>query len=515
MSRKVAVPAVTILVTALVLLGNWIAASAQAPSFRFEPISSEISVGKAVPIAVRLVGADGQPVSTASATLTSTRLDMGPDGMAMMEAHLTPIDTDEPGVFAFTADIVMAGRWALTVEATLRDAGRAVRGEVIFTAAEKQSNAEPESGQRRILYYRNPMGLPDVSPVPKKDWMGMDYIPVYEEEMSGPPGTVRVSVEKVQRAGVRTSSVEHHRLIRTVRGSGIIAVDESRLTVITAKFDGFVNRLDVRTTGEAVRAGQPLLTAWIESSHLLRRMSDLATARPNTGPDAETAARNLRLFDVPESVITEIKRTRSTVRAMEFVAPSDGTVLEKPAIDGMRFSAGDELFRIADLSRVWVVVDVAEQELPFLQVGQAAYLALPSQPGRTLEGQVAFIYPELNAATRSVRVRILIPNPDGRLKLGLFVHAEIRAQVSDEPVLAIASSAVVDDGSRRVAFVARGDGLFEPRDITLGARAGSLVEVIEGLSAGEQVVVNGTFLIDAESNLQTALTAFTAESADE
>lgn len=515
MSHKIAAPAVTIFVTALALLGLWFAASAQAPSYRFEPVSSEISVGKAVRIAVRLVGGDGQPVSTASATLTSTRLDMGPDGMAMMAAPLKSIDTDEPGVFMFETDIVMAGRWALTVKATLHDAGEAVRGEVIYTAAEKQSNAAPGSGERRILYYRNPMGLPDVSPVPKKDWMGMDYIPVYEDEMSGPPGTVRVSVEKVQRAGVRTAQVEQHPLIHTVRGSGIITADESRLTVITAKFDGFVNRLDVRTTGEAVRADQPLLTVWIESADLLRRMIDLATVRPETGPQAETAARNLRLFDVPESVISEIKRTRSTLRTMEFVAPSNGTVLEKPAIDGMRFSAGDVLFRIADLSHVWVVVDVAEQELPFLQVGQAAYLSLPSQPGRILEGQVAFIYPELNAATRSIRVRIIVPNPDRRLKLGLFAHAEIKAQVGDEPVLAIPSSAIIDDGSRRVAFVTKGDGLFEPRDITLGTRAGSLVEVLEGLSLGERVVVNGTFLIDAESNLQAALTAFTAESAAE
>lgn len=512
MSRKIAAHAVTMLVTALALLGLWFAASAQAPSYRFEPVSSEISVGKAVQIAVRLVRADGQPVSTASATLTSARLDMGPDGMAMMEAPLKPIDTDEPGVFAFETDIVMAGRWALTVQATLPDTGEAVRGEVIYTAAEKQSNAAPGSGERRILYYRNPMGLPDVSPVPKKDWMGMNYIPVYEDEMSGPPGTVRVSVEKVQRAGVRTLPVERHSLIGTVRGSGIITADESRLTVITAKFNGFVNRLDVRTSGETVRAGQPLLTVWIESADLLRRMVDLAAAHRETGPQAETAAHNLRLFDVPESVISEIKRTRSVVRTMKFVAPSNGTVLEKLAIDNMRFSAGDVLFRIADLSHVWVVVDVAEQELPFLKVGQAAYLTLLSQPGRTLEGKVAFIYPELNAATRSVRVRIIVPNPDGRLKLGLFAHAEIRAHVGDGPVLAIPSSAIIDDGSRRVAFVAKGDGLFEPRDIKLGTRAGSLVEIVEGLSSGERVVVNGTFLIDAESNLQAALTAFTAES---
>jgi len=512
MSRKFAAFAVAILVAVSALLGLWFAANAQEPSYRFEPVSSEISVGKAVRVAVRLTGPDGKPVPTTTAALTSTRLDMGPDGMAMMETPLKSIDTDEPGVFAFETDIVMAGRWALTIEVTVRNVSEPIKGEVIYTAVEKQAAATSPTGERRILYYRNPMGLPDVSPVPKKDWMGMDYIPVYEDEMSGPPGTVRVSVEKTQRAGVRTSPAELQPLTRTVRGAGIIAADESRLTVITAKFEGFVHRLNVRTTGEAVRAGQSLMTVWIESGDLLRRMVDLAAVRPETGPQAETAARNLRLFDVPQSVIDEIIRTRATVRTMAFVAPSNGTVIEKPAVEGMRFAAGDALFRIADLSHVWIVVDVAEQELPFLQVGQTAHLTLPSQSGRRLEGKVDFIYPELNAATRSIRVRIVVPNPDGRLKLGLFAHAEITAQVGDGPVLAIPSSAVIDDGSRRVAFVAKGDGLFEPRDITLGARAGPLVEVTDGLAPGEEVVVNGTFLIDAESNLQSALTAFTAAS---
>jgi Cu(I)/Ag(I) efflux system membrane fusion protein len=499
------------LAAVLAFLGLWVAVDAEASSYRFEAVSAAVPVGKAVRVAARLVGPDGRPVPIQSVVVTSTRLDMGPDGMAMMEAPLRPITADGSGIFAFETDIVMAGQWALTIEAAKPGETEPVSGVVIYTAAEKLAAAATTAGERRILYYRNPMGLPDVSPVPKKDPMGMDYIPVYEDEMAGPAGTVRVSVEKVQRAGVRTARLEHHLLFRTVRGAGVITADESRLATVTAKFDGFVHRLNVRTTGERVKAGQPLLTVWIESGDLLRRMVDLAGARLGGARDAETAARTLRLFDVPENVIAEIARTRSAVRTMPFNAPSSGTVIEKPAVDGMRFAAGDLLFRIADLSRIWIVVDVAEQDLAFIRSGQDARLTLPSQPGRQIEGTVDFIYPELDPATRSVRVRIVVPNTDGRLKLGLFAHAEIEAQIGNEPVLAIPASAVIDDGARQVAFVARGEGLFEPRDLTLGARAGALIEIIDGLSQGEEVVVNGTFLIDAESNLQAALAAFTAE----
>ncbi|MGE0715721.1 MAG: efflux RND transporter periplasmic adaptor subunit [Alphaproteobacteria bacterium] len=510
MSRNTATRATTVVAAVLTVLGLYAAVRAGSAPHRFEPVSAEIPVGERVRVAARLVGPDEAAMRSGAVEVTSARLDMGPDGMAAMAAPLTPANAEDPGVLAFDADIVMAGRWALTVEARVRGDDKPVRGTVIFTAIEAPKPPTAAVGARRILYYRNPMGLPDVSPVPKKDWMGMDYIPVYEDEMSGPPGTVRVSLDKVQRAGVRTAIVKRQRLTATIRGAGTVTADEARLSLVTAKFDGFVHRLAVRTTGDAVRAGQPLMTTWIESGDLLRRMVDLAGARPDNGPQAETAARNLRLFDVPESVIAEIARTRSTVRTIPFVAPIAGTVLDKPAMDGMRFSAGDVLFRIADLTRVWIVVEVAEQDLGYVRVGQNARLRLPSRPGVNIQGAVSFIYPEINATTRAARTRIVVANPDGTLKLGLFAHAEIEAQVGADPAVALPASAVIDDGRRRVAFVAKGEGLFEPRDLTLGARAGDMIEVVQGLSEGDAVVVNGVFLIDAESNLQAALAAFTA-----
>lgn len=371
------------------------------------------------------------------------------------------------------------------------------------------SESGPHEAGRKVLYYRNPMGFADISKVPKKDAMGMDYMPVYADEASGPEGAVRLSVEKVQRAGVRVAPVEVRLLVRDVRGAGVVTADESRLAVVTAKFSGFVERLNVRTMGETVDAGELLLTTWVESDDLVQKMSELV-AVAGTDPASKIAESNLRLFDVPEGDISKLASGRGALRTIAFNAPLAGTVIEKPAVDGMRFAAGDVLFRIADLSIVWVIAEIAEQDLAFVRPGEAVRLSLPAMPGETIEGVVDFIYPELDAATRSVRVRVVVPNRNGRLKLGLFAHAMIEAPVSDAALPAIPASAVIDDGERQIAFVAKGGGVFEPRNLEIGARAGGFVEVRGGLSAGEKIVVDGVFLIDAESNLQSALAAFTA-----
>ena len=387
-------------------------------------------------------------------------------------------------------------------------------GEIVYTAGEAAPDAAttaPASGERKVRYYRNPMGLPDISPVPKKDSMGMDYIPVYEEDVAAPAGTVRIGPEKTQRAGVRTVAVERRDLVRTIRGAGIATEDEARVALVTARFDGFVERLEVRTTGGMVAAGEPLLTAWIESDELLRKQADYLSALARGGSDAERTAKNLRLFGIPNAVIADMARTRAPTRVVTFEAPLGGTVLEKPSLDGMRFAAGDTLFRIADLSSLWVIAEIAEQDLAFVRPGQSARLSMPAMPGQTREAIVDFVYPDIGMATRSGRVRLIVPNADGRLKLGHFVGVEIDAPVGGEPVLAVPAASVIDDGTRQVVFVARGKGLFEPRDVRLGARAGAEIEIRKGLVAGEQIVTSGIFLIDAESNLQAALSAFTAE----
>ncbi len=478
---------------------------------RWEAVSAQIGTGRNVRLTARLVGANSQPI-TSAIMVTAAGLDMGPDGMQTMTSQLRQVPTTEPGTVAFETDIVMAGRWALRLSATVAGQAQPVTGVVVFTAAQQRSEASPatpSAGERRVLYYRNPMGLADASPTPKRDSMGMAYIPVYADELAGPPGTVRISPEKIQRAGVRTERVERRSLAQDVRAVGTVAPDESRLAATTVKFGGFVEDLFVPTTGASVNAGQPLLRVWIESKELLDKEIDYLFALKR-GEDTTVAERNLRIFGVPEQVIDELRRTRLPARSVVLTAPLDGIVLEKPAIVGMRFNPGDMLYKTADLSAVWVLAQVAERDLGLVRAGQRARVSLTAFAGESFNGRVAFIYPELDTATRTAKVRIEVPNENMRIKVGQYADVVIESPASQGSVIAIPSTAVIDSGSRQVAFVAKGNGTFEPRELALGARGEDYVAVLSGLKEGENVVVAGNFLLDAESNLQTALRSFEA-----
>ena len=508
-----AITLATVLISSFELLSVGIAQTGPA----WEAVKAEVPVGKSVRLEVRLTGA-GSPPAASGITVTSTRLDMGPDGMKTMTVPVRPVASATPGVLAFETDLVMAGRWALTISAKVEGQSKPVSSTVIFTVVEKKSEASPAGagGERKIIYYRNPMGLADVSSAPKKDSMGMDYIPVYADEVSGPPGSVRISVEKVQRAGVRTESVGRRDLRQTVRAVGSIVSDETRLSTVTVKFSGFVEELLVASTGAEIRAGQPLARVWIESPEMLQKQADYLTSlrgRSERQGDAERAEKNLRLFGFPEQAIEQLRRTGDPIRSIVLTAPTHGTVIEKPAMVGMRFAVGETLFRIADHSKVWVMAQVAERDLGLVQVGQKGRVTLRAFPGVSIEGPVAFIYPELDTATRTALLRIELPNRDGRLHIGLYADVAIETAAADGQVLAIPQSAVIDSGTRRVAFVAKEEGLFEPRDLVLGRRGNGFVEVREGLTDGERIVVSGNFLIDAESNLRAALATFQAPKA--
>jgi len=388
-----------------------------------------------------------------------------------------------------------------------------------IVAAETAANdapATPGATGKKPLYYRNPMGLPDISSVPKKDSMGMDYIPVYEEDGEQPANTVKVSLDKVQRAGVRTEAAQRGQIQRDVRATGTVVPNERTLAVVTVKFPGFIEALSVQATGVEVKAGEPMMRIWIESQEVLRKQVDLVLAmRGNAVADGqrlsmETAERNLRLFDFPQSAIDQVKRTGEPLRSLPWTAPINGTVIEKPAMTGMRFQAGDPLYRLADLSTVWVMAELAERDLPLVKTGQRAHLRLRSRQDAPVAGRVEFVYPDINMATRTARVRIQLPNPDRSIKLGAFADAVIEAPATDKDAVVVPDSAIIDSGARRVAIVARGEGLFEPRSVTLGARGGGYVQVLDGIAEGEAVVVRGNFLLDAESNLRAALATLTA-----
>jgi Cu(I)/Ag(I) efflux system membrane fusion protein len=372
-------------------------------------------------------------------------------------------------------------------------------------------------GKGKILYYRNPMGLADTSPVPKNDSMGMAYIPVYEGEDES--GVVTVSPARVQMLGVRTAPVEMRTsLTRTVRATGVIQPDESSLAVVTTKFDGVVEELLVSTTGAAVRAGQPLAKVWIQTPDTLSQMGPdvitrqigLVIALREKDPAAIATAENvLREYGIPETAIDEIRRTGRATRSVTITAPRSGTVLEKPAIQGMRFNAGDPLFKIADLSRVWLMADVQEQDLGSLRQGATVRATLVAYPSRTYSGKVDFIYPSLTASTRTGRARIVLSNADGALRESMYASVAIdTSQSSAGQIAVIPTSAVLDSGTRQVVLVAHGQGRFEPRAVRVGAHGDGYTQILDGLNPGENVVVSANFLIDAESNLRAALSTF-------
>ncbi|GLS45883.1 efflux RND transporter periplasmic adaptor subunit [Methylobacterium brachythecii] len=358
------------------------------------------------------------------------------------------------------------------------------------------AQATTPASARKVRFYRNPMGLPDTSPTPKKDSMGMDYIPVYEGEDSD-DGTVRISPGKLQRTGVRTEVAARRVLSMPVRAPGAIEEDERRISVIAMRTDAFVEKVEGITTGDHVHKGQPLM-------RLFSPEMNAAAAQYLTGIGYEGARRRLENLGIPPEVIDEIERTRKVPATITWSAPRDGVVVERNVSDGMRAKSGDTLFKLVDHSRVWVLVDVTERDLAAVAEGQKATVRARTFPDRAFTGTVTRIYPHLAMGTRTARLRIELPNPNGDLRPGMFADVEI-ATGSDKPVVAVPDDAVIDTGTKQVVLLDRGEGRFEPRPVRLGTRGDGFVEIRDGIVAGDRVVTSANFLIDAESNLKAAL----------
>jgi len=294
------------------------------------------------------------------------------------------------------------------------------------------------------------------------------------------------------------------------------------LTVVTMRSDGFVEDLFVSRTGQHVHAGEPLFRVF--SADIQRAQIDLLVATGSsqrgsgvTASDAnrniEGAVQRLRNLAVPESRIREVREKGVNPRTLDWPSTATGDVIEKKIINGPRVRAGPELYSIADHSRLWIIADMAEADLPAIKIGTRAKVTVRAYAAEPIEGEVTFIYPELRAETRTARVRIEVPNPDGRLKIDMYADVVFEAGTSERPAIAVPASAVIDSGARQVVLVAKGEGRFEPRAVKLGRRGDGYVEVLDGISVGEEVVTAATFLIDAESNLRAALQAFTQQEA--
>jgi Cu(I)/Ag(I) efflux system membrane fusion protein len=343
------------------------------------------------------------------------------------------------------------------------------------------------------------MGLPDTSPVPKKDSMGMDYMPVYEGEEDDST-TIKISPGKLQRTGVRSEAVERRVVTHPVRVPGTVQLDERRVTVVATRSDAYIEKVENVTTGDRVRKGQPLLQLY--SPEIVA-----AGAQLMANPGFEGSRRRLENLNVPAEVIAEIERTRKVPLYIGWSAPREGVVLERNAIEGMKAPAGAVLFRIADVSTVWVLADVPEHELGSIKVDQPATVRVRSLPGHAFTGRVELIYPQVNKETRTARVRIELPNRDGVLLPDMYADVEL-ATGSAKTVVTVPESAVVETGTRQIVILEKGEGRFEPREVKVGARGAGFAEVREGVAEGDRVVVTANFLIDAESNLKAALRGF-------
>jgi len=368
----------------------------------------------------------------------------------------------------------------------------------------KEQAAQAEKG--RILYYRNPMGLPDTSPVPKKDSMGMDYLPVYEGEASE-DGIIKLSPGRIQRSGVRSEPVRRQTIAQTIRLPGVVQLDERRVSVVAIRADAFIQEVAPVTTGDRVAKGTRL--ARIYSPDISTAGAQFITELNAAGRGVPEGGARQRLenLDVPPEIIAEIERSRKVPPTINWSAPRDGIVLERSVSDGMKMAAGTSLFRLADISTIWVLADVPERELAAIRIGAPTTVRLRGRPEEAFEGSVSVIYPQIAEATRTAKVRIELANPDGVLLPNMYADVEIGAG-DPSAELAVPSSSVIDSGTRRVVILDRGEGRFEPREVKLGRRGDGLVVISEGISEGDRVVVSANFLIDAESNLKAALSGF-------
>jgi multidrug efflux pump subunit AcrA (membrane-fusion protein) len=382
--------------------------------------------------------------------------------------------------------------------------------------------ATAAAGPRRVLYYRNPMDPSVTSPVPMKDSMGMDYVPVYSDEVSAGGGveghaSVEVSPDELRLAGLQTTVARRGSLARTIRTVGEVKADETRVSQVHTRISGWVEKLFVNSSGQAVRKGEPLLS--IYSPELLATQEEFLRARASAdrfaqsdvpevrrgGADLlEAARRRLMLFDVPRSLIETLEKTGRPQRAVTLEAPASGFVTTKEVFAGTQIEPGMTLFTVTDLSKVWIEAEVYEFEAPLVRPGQKARVTLAYDPSRTYTGRISTIYPYLNTDSRTLRVRFEFDNPGLALKPGMYANVELDAQAVEG--ILIPDAAILDTGPRQIVYVMTGEGRYEPRQVKIGVRSDGQSQILSGVKAGEAVVDRANFLLDSESRLRAAIT---------
>ncbi len=406
-----------------------------------------------------------------------------------------------------------------------------------FVAGRWHSSKPATAGQGpKVLYWVDPMhpayksDKPGVAPD-----CGMTLVPVYADAAglpipargaaAMPPGTVQINAERQQLIGVRYGTAEYASGTETIRAVGKIAIDETRVSHVHSRTEGWIEKVYADFVGDVVKKGQPMLTIYspellaTQQEYLLAlkardmmaleiftgmggRHSTIHEAAANSGSLVDAARRRLQLWDLSDSQIDEVARTSKPLASVTLYAPVSGYVTARNAFANQKVMPETELYTITDLSRIWVLASVFEYQMPSVHMGQLATVSLPYAGGRSLEARVSYIQPQVDLATRTMQVRLDLPNPDIALKPEMFVNVELS---SPQPRrLVVPAEAVLDTGVKKVVFVDRGNGYFEPRDVTAGERMGDRIQVLSGLRAGERIVISGNFLINSESQLESA-----------
>jgi len=368
----------------------------------------------------------------------------------------------------------------------------------------------PGDGERKIKHWVAPMDPTYISDRPGKSPMGMDLVPVYEDEdraQAGDPGK-RITIDPVvvQNMGVRVAAVEHGPIFRHIRTVGEILVAEDEVSVVNLRFSGWIERIMADETGQQVKRGQPLFAVY--SPEIVAAQEEYLLAVGADGPEsrlARSAARRLELWGISSGLLKKIAQRGKSLRTITITAPRSGYILHKDVFEGAHVPAGTDLYRIGDLDRIWVNAEVYENDAAWVQVGQKATMELSFEQGKTWEGTVSYIYPTLNPESRTLTVRIEFENPGLNLRPGMLATVRIETRRKDHATT-VPSEAVIYSGERRMVFVAKGGGKYEPREIVIGLIGDNgRTEVLEGLAKDEIVVVSGQFLLDSESQLQEAV----------
>lgn len=374
---------------------------------------------------------------------------------------------------------------------------------LVFSLSGVMGTQAAEEGKREVLFYRNPMNAAITSPVPTKDSMGMDYIPVYANESSGNAAVVSIDPAIVQNLGVRTEPVTRGKLWRRIDTVGTLAYDENRITHIHVRAEGWVEKLNTHFVGESVRAGDVLFEVY--SPVLTNAQAELLQALKVGQKDLINASRErMELLGIDKQEIRDLERSRQVQTRIQVRAPQDGVVTELNARHGMYVKPDMQVMTLSDLSSMWLQADVHERQSAWVAVGQPAEMRLSAYPGEVFEGEIDFVYPSLDPKTRTLRARVRFDNPNERLKPDMLADVRIFAGPK-QGVLSIPTQALIRDGRTDRVIVAEGEGKFRAVNVVAGMESGEWTEISEGLTEGEQVVVSGQFLIDSEANIRASV----------